>query len=286
MTEKAKAEDEKVKELVKEEPVKEEKPKETKPETKPEIVTRAGSKFKGARREAFREKPFDVDSWKPKTELGRKVKNEEITNIDQILDSGLRILEPEIVDKLLPDLTSELLMIGQAKGKFGGGQRRSFKQTQKKTAEGNKPSFGTLIVVGNGNGYIGLGHGKSKETVPAREKAVRNAKLRITKILRGCGSWQCFCKSPHSIPFEVTGKCGSAIIKLMPAPKGTGLRTASECSKLLAAAGVKDVWSQTEGNTRTTINLVSACFSALNKLNSTKIKQVNVETLGIVVGAK
>lgn len=237
-------------------------------------------------RNIFTEQAFDVDSWKPKTELGRKVKNKEITDIDQILDMGLRILEPEIVDILLPDLTSELLMIGQAKGKFGGGQRRSFRQTQKKTAEGNKPSFGTLIVIGNNNGYLGLGYGKSKETVPAREKASRNAKLHITKILRGCGSWQCFCKSPHSIPFEVTGKCGSAIIKLMPAPKGTGLRAASECSKLLAAAGVKDVWSKTLGNTRTTINLTRACFAALNKLNSTKIKQKDFETLGIVVGIK
>src|SRR3989338_8523753 len=218
-------------------------------------------------------KAFDVESWSPKTELGRKVKSTEITSIDQILDAGLRILEPEIVDALLPDLTAEMLMIGQAKGKFGGGQRRTFRQTQKKTVEGNKPSFGTLIVVGNGNGYIGLGYGKSKETVPAREKAIRKAKLNITKVLRGCGSWQCFCKSPHSIPLEVTGKCGSAIIKLIPAPKGAGLRTASECSKLLAAAGVKDVWSQTLGNTRATINLVSACFSALNKLNRTKIKK-------------
>ncbi|MBS3133506.1 30S ribosomal protein S5 [Candidatus Woesearchaeota archaeon] len=232
------------------------------------------------------ERAFDVDNWNPKTELGIKVKNKEITHIDQILDAGLRILEPEIVDALLPDLTAEMLMVGQAKGKFGGGQRRTFRQTQKKTAEGNKPSFGALIVVGNNNGYIGLGYGKSKETVPAREKATRNAKLNITKILRGCGSWQCFCKSPHSIPLEVTGKCGSAIIKLIPAPKGAGLRTASECSKLLAAAGVKDVWSQTLGNTRATINLVSACFSALNKLNRTKIKQKNKEDLGIIVGAK
>src|SRR3989338_4509271 len=64
---------------------------------------------------------FDKESWKPKTELGRKVKNGEITHIDQILDAGLRILEPEIVDILLPEMQSEMLMIGQAKGKFGGG---------------------------------------------------------------------------------------------------------------------------------------------------------------------
>ncbi len=232
------------------------------------------------------ERRFDAESWKPKTALGRKVKNGEITSIDPILNSGLRILEPQIVDMLIPNLTEELLMIGQAKGKFGGGQRRTFRQTQKKTAEGNKPSFGTLIVVGNGNGYVGLGYGKSKETVPAREKAIRHAKLNITKVLRGCGSWQCFCKSPHSIPFEVTGKCGSAVIKLIPAPKGTGLRVASECKKLLFAAGIKDVWSQTLGQTRTTINLVPACYSAIKQLTNTKIKQKNIDELGIIMGEK
>ena len=232
------------------------------------------------------EKAFDAESWKPKTVLGKKVKSGEISHIDQILDAGLRIMEPEIVDMLLPDLTSDLLMVGQAKGKFGGGQRRTFRQTQKKTAEGNKPSFGTYVIVGNGNGYVGLGYGKSKETVPAREKALRNAKLSIIKIPRGSGSWQDYGKSANSIPFRTSAKCGSVRITLLPAPKGTGLRVASECRKLLAAAGIKDVWSQTVGQTRTTLNLVRACFKSLNNLNAVKVKSKHVEELGIVVGAK
>ena len=81
----------------------------------------------------FSEKAFDVDSWKPKTELGKKVKNKEITNIDQILDAGIRILESEIVDTLMPDFTTELLMVGQAKGKFGGGQRRKSQEGARRT---------------------------------------------------------------------------------------------------------------------------------------------------------
>ncbi len=227
-------------------------------------------------------KALEVSSWKPRTELGRKVKNSEITDIGAVLDSGLRILESEIVDALLPGLSMEMLMIGQAKGKFGGGQRRSFKQTQKKTSEGNKPSFGTLIVVGNSNGYLGLGQGKSRETVPSREKAIRSAKLNIIRVQRGCGSWQCHCHSQHSIPLKVTGKCGSAIIRLMPAPKGTGLRVAPECRKMLALAGIKDVWSKTLGNTRATLNLVKACFAALESLNHMKVKQSSAESLGMV----
>ena len=233
-----------------------------------------------------KERAFDVESWKPKTVLGKKVKNGEITDINQILDAGLRIMEPEIVDALLPGLSVELLMVGQAKGKFGGGQRRTFRQTQKKTAEGNKPSFGTYIVIGNGDGYVGLGYGKSKETVPAREKALRNAKLNVIKVPRGSGSWQDYGKSANSIPFKASAKCGSVKITLLPAPKGTGLRTASECRKLLMSAGIKDVWSQTIGQTRTTVNLVSACFKALKNLNSVKVQQRHIDELGIVVGAK
>lgn len=230
------------------------------------------------------QKKTALDSWTPRTELGRKVKAGEITSIDQILDSGQRIMEAEIVDALLPDLTSDLLLIGQSKGKFGGGQRRAFKQTQKKTAEGNKPSFGTMAVVGNKNGYVGIGHGKSKETVLSREKALRNAKLNIIKIRRGCGSWQCGCKTPHTIPFNVRGKCGSVIIALMPAPKGAGLRAAEECRKIFALAGVKDVWSKTFGQTRTTINLAAACFEALKKLGERKVQAGNAESLGMSEG--
>ena len=95
------------------------------------------------------EKPLtELDAWKPKTESGRKVKTGEIKDIDEILDAGLKILEPEITDVLLPNMDTELLMIGQSKGKFGGGARRIFMQTQKKTPEGNKPSFSCFAVVG------------------------------------------------------------------------------------------------------------------------------------------
>jgi len=118
----------------------------------------------------------DVGAWKPKTSIGQAIKAGTITNIDQVLDRGEKILEPKIVEVLIPGLQNDLLMIGQAKGKFGGGQRRIFRQTQKKTPEGNNPSFGCVAVVGNANGYVGVGVGKSKDTLPAREKAVRNAK--------------------------------------------------------------------------------------------------------------
>lgn len=221
--------------------------------------------------------------WTPKTELGKKVRTGEITDIDTILDNGLAILEPEIVDTLL-NLESELLMIGQAKGKFGGGQRRIFRQTQKKTREGNKPKFTVMAVVGNKNGYVGIGLGKSKETVPAREKAIKNAKLNLFKIARGSGSWESNSKDPTSIPYAVEGKCGSVKIKLMPAPKGKGLVVEKECQKILSFAGVKDCWSKTQGQTKNKINLIKACESALKKLVTTKARTKDLENVGYQEG--
>lgn len=231
--------------------------------------------------EEVQEKETD---WKPVTELGRKVKKGEITDIEDVFKAGYRIMEAGVVDALLPGMDEELLLVGQAKGKFGGGQRRIFKQTQKKTSEGNKPKFTTCAILGNKNGYVGAGIGKSKETVPSREKARRNAKLGMIRIRRGCGSWECNCHHPHSIPFTVTGKCGSAEIKLIPAPKGKGLCVEKEIAKVLALAGIKDVWSKTKGQTGTKMNLIRATMDALGNLSKIKIHPNDIFKLGIIDG--
>jgi small subunit ribosomal protein S5 len=204
-----------------------------------------------------------LKSWIPKTTVGKKVKAGKITNIDEILETH-KILESEIVESLL-NLKSDLLAIGQAKGKFGGGKRRVWKQTQKKTAEGNTPTFACLAVVGDENGHVGIGIGRAKETVPAREKAMRNAKLSVIKVARSCASFDCSCSNPHTVPFIVEGKCGSIRMKLIPAPQGTGLVIGDEGKKILKLAGIKDVYSQTFGQTRTTANFAKALIEALKK---------------------
>ena len=203
-----------------------------------------------------------LSNWIPKTRLGKLVKTGKIKDIDEILSH--KILEPEIID-LLFKLNSEILNIGQAKGKFGGGKRRAWRQTQKKTAEGNTPTFSCMCVVGNKEGYFGAGYGRAKETLPARAKAVRKAKLNIIKIKRGCGSFDCVCGGPHTVPFIVRGKSGSCRVKLIPAPQGTGLVIGDECKKILRMAGIEDVYSVTNGKIRTTINLAKACIDALRK---------------------
>ncbi len=233
---------------------------------------------------AARKEQQALASWKPKTELGRFVKSGELKDISVVLDSGKKILEQEIVDTLLPGMESDLLMIGQSKGKFGGGQRRAFKQTQKKQKEGARISFSTMAVIGNKNGYVGVGIGKARETIPAREKAFRNAKLNLMKIRRGCGDWKCGCGNPHSIPFAVSGKCSSAVIELMPAPKGTGLCVEKECKKVLALAGVKDIWSKTRGQTGVKKNLVTACMMALQNVMEMKVSDEFRQKLGVIEG--
>jgi len=245
---------------------------------KVEEVSAAPKKF-GDRRPPRRARP-DRDqearealaSWAPKTKLGIAVRDGKEKDLDKIIIHGKKILESEIVEKLL-DLKSDLLSIGQAKGKFGGGKRRAWRQTQKKTKEGNVLSFSSMAVVGDKAGHVGVGYGGSKETLPARAKAVRNAKLSIIRVARGFESPEAEKdkSDPHTVPFKVEGKCGSVRVIFWPAPRGTGLVAGDEAKKILRLAGIKDVYSRTLGKTKTTFNLAKACVDALNK--TTEMKQ-------------
>ena len=221
-------------------------------------------------RPALTEQPL---VWAPRTELGRRVKAGEISDIATVFAQKTPILEAEIVDTLLPGMENDLLMIGQSKGKFGGGARRVFRQTQKKTKEGNKPHFATYCVIGNRNGIVGLGYGKAKETVPAREKALRRAKLNVFSIARGSGSWESTTSEPHTIPFAVEGRSGSVRIKLIPAPKGKGLVCEKEVAKILRFAGIRDIWSVSYGQQRNKVNLIKATEQALRRLSTTRISE-------------
>ncbi len=207
---------------------------------------------------------FNPEEWEPKTNLGKNVKSGKIKDIDEILEKNLKILEPGIVDYLIK-LQSDLISIGQSKGKFGGGKRRAWRQTQRKTKEGNVPTFSTMAVVGDGKGHVGIGTGRATETLPARDKAVRKAKLNIIKVNRTCSAFDCDCDEPHTIPYEIEGKAGSVRVKFIPAPQGTGLVVGSELKKILKLAGIKDVYSKTFGKKRTTFNLTKACIDALKK---------------------
>lgn len=223
----------------------------------------------GARKKDSKKDAEVEEAWNPKTKLGQEVKDGKIKNIDEILDNGKKILEEQIVDSLI-NVNSDLILVGQAKGKFGGGKRRAWRQTQRKTKEGNVPTFSTMAVVGDENGHVGIGSGKAKETLPARDKAIRKAKLNLIKIKRTCAGFDCACEELHTVPFEVIGKSGSVRVKLIPAPQGTGLVAGGELKKVLKMAGIKDIYSKTFGRKRTTFNLVKAGINALKKTQEYK----------------
>ncbi|MBN2478198.1 30S ribosomal protein S5 [Candidatus Micrarchaeota archaeon] len=193
--------------------------------------------------------------WSPKTKIGKKVKSQEITELKEILEAGKPILEPEIVDVLLPELKSDTLSIST---------------TQRTTDSGRKMKFRAIVVVGDGRGYVGIGSGKSEEIRPAIGYATRDAKKNIVHVKMGCGSWECRCGNPHSIPQRVEGKMGSTSVVLFPAPKGVGLAANDVIKKVMKMAGVKDIWSSTHGNTSNIYNTALATLHALNSMNNLK----------------
>ncbi len=206
------------------------------------------------------------EGWSPKTELGKKVMAGEIKSIDAVLESGARIVEPEILDVLVPDLRNELILIGGRKGKGGGIQRIPVKITAAMHKSGRRFTTNAFVVVGNGDGLVGVGRGSATEARNAIAKATQKAKMNIIRVKRGCGSWECECDEEHSIRFKSTGRSGSVTINLIPAPKGIGLVANAETKKILKLAGIKDMWMRSSGKTATRINTINAVFDALKKL--------------------
>jgi small subunit ribosomal protein S5 len=191
-----------------------------------------------------------VQEWVPRTRLGKLVAEEKIRTIDEAIASGLPLKEPEIVDVLLPNLEDEVLEITLV---------------QRMTDSGRRTNFRVTAIVGNRDGYVGIGVGKASQVAPSIQKAIVSAKLNIFKVNRGCGSWECGCGGTHSIPFKVMGSSGSVRVTLIPGPKGLGIVAGDVARKVLEFAGVSDVWTFTRGNTRTTINFARATFNALKQ---------------------
>ncbi|MEM5798185.1 MAG: 30S ribosomal protein S5 [Candidatus Aenigmatarchaeota archaeon] len=208
--------------------------------------------------------------WIPKTELGNKVLKGEFKDLKEILERGLTILEPEIVDTLVPNIKTEVIYIGGSPGKGGGIKRTITKKTARMHKSGRRYKVSALAVVGNEDGIVGVAKAEAVEHKPAIDKATQQAKLAVITIRRGCGSWECGCGGQHSIPFAVSGKCGSVKVRLLPAPKGVGLVASDEAKKILRLAGIKDVWVVARGKTATRINLIKAMFDALKNLSRTK----------------
>lgn len=174
----------------------------------------------------------------------------KVSSLEEIFASGMKISEPEIVDALVPNLEEEVLHISIV---------------QRQTDAGERSRFKAIVAVGNRDGYLGIGAGKATQVRTAIEKAARDARLNITVIRRGCGSWECGCGQPHSLPFHVTGKCGAVRVKIIPGPRGLGIVAGEVAKAILRLAGVNDCWTRSYGPTRTVPSFAYAVFDALKK---------------------
>jgi len=190
------------------------------------------------------------ETWIPKTHLGKMIQEGQISSMEEIFVEGMKLREPEIADLLLPDLQEEVININLV---------------QKQTDAGEKSRFKAIVAVGNRDGYVGLGDGKARQVRTAIEKAATNARLNISFVRRGCGSWECGCGRPHSLSFKTTGKSGAVEVVLVPGPRGLGLVASETAKVILGLAGVKDCWTRSFGATRTIPSFAHAVFDALKR---------------------
>ena len=198
------------------------------------------------------------EGWEPRTRLGRKVQDGDVTSMKQALETGLPLKEPEIVDQLLPGLEDEVLDINMV---------------QRMTDSGRRVKFRVVVAVGNRDGYLGFAQARDDQVGGAIQKAINVAKLNVIEVDRGSGSWEDQAGGVNSLTRKAEGKAGSVTVEIIPAPQGLGLAGAETVRNILELAGVQDAWTKSNGNTRTTVNLAKATFNALENASQARMPQ-------------
>ena len=210
-------------------------------------------KKRGKKQQNPRGENNDLKDWVPCTKIGRLVKEGKIESLENIFLFSMPIKESQIVDTFIKaeDMKDEIMKI---------------QTVQKVSSAGQRTRFKVYICVGDGNGHVGVGSRTGKEVATAIRAAIIAAKLNITPIRRGY--WGNMLGAPHTIPMKVTGKSGSVSVRMVPAPKGTGIVAAPIPTRIIQMAGVEDVYTASQGKTRTGGNFIMAVFYALRKTYS------------------
>jgi len=129
----------------------------------------------------------------------------------------------------------------------------------KVTKGGRAFGFSAIVVVGDGNGVVGQGLGKSKDVASAIAKAIEDAKKNLVRIPI----------IKQTLPHEQKGKYGGAKVFLKPASNGTGVIAGGAVRAVLDSVGVHDVLSKSQGSSNPH-NVVKATFDALLQLRDAK----------------
>merc|ERR1712238_263177 len=159
----------------------------------------------------------------------------KISSIEDIYLHSLPIKEYQIIDAFFQpgDLKDEVIQIHPV---------------QKMTSAGQRNRFVCYVLVGDQNGHIGLG-----------ANAAKRALLPVRR-----GYWGNKIGLPHTMPMKVAGKSGSVRVRLVPAPRGSGVVGSLTMKKILAFAGVQDCFTCSCGHTRTKGNFMKATYDALS----------------------
>lgn len=205
-------------------------------------------KDKGKKGKKGGKKGQEEKEWMPVTKLGRLVKDRKIESIEDIYLHSLPIKEYQIIDSFFSPgtLKDEVMKIHPV---------------QKMTSAGQRNRFVCYVLVGDCSGHIGLGSKCAKEVATAIRGGIIAAKLALIPVRRGY--WGGRIGLPHTVPMKVAGKCGFVRVRLIPAPRGSGVVGSPVCKKMLAFAGVADCFSCSCGHTRSKGNFMKATFEAL-----------------------